>query len=105
VYEFIRVALESVQTIAPEAINLVLISELAWAAQHNLFGFEATVIEQVDDPPLPLIGQNALNDRPPLALMIAILRSWVVWGIRLRKGLKLLTGIGPKRIDDHTIET
>ncbi len=104
-HEFIRVALEAVQAVASETINLLLIDELARAAQHNLFGFEAAMIEQVDSPPLPFICQNALNAPPPLALMIVILHPWRVWRIRIRKGLNLLTGIGLKRIDDHTIET
>ena len=55
-------ALESLQTIAPQTVNLLLSSEFVWATCDNLSGFETAVTKQVDDTPLTFIGQEILND-------------------------------------------
>src|SRR6266436_1181631 len=65
--ELVRIAHKPIQDVAPQAIDLLHITPLLRAEAHNLPGLEPTVVEQVGQPQLALVGQHRLQDLPDLA--------------------------------------
>jgi len=51
---------ESHEDDAPQTSDLVDITPFLWAVAHNLGGFQSTVIQQVGESLLPLVGELRL---------------------------------------------
>jgi len=74
--KLISIAHEPLDDIAVETIDLSHVAKPSRAVADNLPGFEATVIEQVDQSLFPLVREHTLQLFPQLATAYSILHKW-----------------------------
>src|SRR5437588_10615984 len=96
---------EALHNVAPQTIDLLDITPLLWTEAHNLSGLETTVIEQVCQAPLTLVGQHVLEYLPDLVAVGLVFYLWLACIAWLWQRDFSWPRVGPQRIQNSHIQT